>query len=79
MCTYPNEASDNKTNDEIPAVFNNEKILFIIQNNQVIDIQGNGPVACERRESFRKVPALRNIAEVAIGCNDRAVITGNIL
>jgi hypothetical protein len=79
VCTCPNEASDSKTNGEIPAVFNNEQVLFIIKNNQVIDVQGDGPVAMERRESFKNEPALRNIAEVAIGCNDKATVTGNVL
>lgn len=79
VCTVPNEANDSKTEGEIPVFFNNEEMLFVIRNNQVIDVEGDGPVAKERRESFKNEPALRNIAEVAIGCNDRAVVTGNVL
>ena len=79
VCTCPNEASDSHTNGEIPAVFNNEQIVFVIKNNQVIDVLGEGPIAKERREAFMNEPALRNIAEVAIGCNDKAAVTGNVL
>lgn len=79
VCTCPNEAIDSKTNGEIPAVFDNELVLFIIKNNLVIDVQGDGPVAEGKRESFNNEPALRNIAEVAIGCNDKAAVTGNVL
>ncbi len=31
------------------------------------------------RQAFRDEKAMRNIAEVAIGCNDKAVVTGNVL
>ena len=79
VCTCPNEASDSHTNGEIPAVLNNEQIVFVIKNNQVVDVLGKGPVAKERREAFNKEPAIRNIAEVAIGCNDKAAVTGNVL
>ena len=79
VCTVPNEARDSNTTGEIPAVINDEQILFIIKNNQVIDVQGDGPVAQKKKESFKNEPALRNIAEVAIGCNDKAAVTGNVL
>lgn len=79
VCTCPNEESNSKTQGEIPAVINNEQVVFIIENNQVIDVQGDGPIAQERRNAFKNEPALRNIAEVAIGCNDKAAVTGNVL
>ena len=77
--TCPNEESNSKTQGEIPAVFNNDQVVFIIKNNQVIDVQGDSPVAQELRNTFKSEPALRNIAEVAIGCNDKAAVTGNVL
>ena len=75
----PNESVNSKTNGEIPAIINNEQLLFAIKSNQIIDIVGEGNIANELRESFRNEPALCNIAEVAIGCNDKAVVTGNVL
>lgn len=75
----PNEAIDSQTEGEIPMIIENEQPVFIVKNNQIVDVQGNGIIAKERRQAFKNEPALRNIAEVAIGCNDKAVVTGNIL
>jgi leucyl aminopeptidase (aminopeptidase T) len=77
--TCPNEAGNSGTAGEIPACIEGETIVFVIKNNQIIDIKGDGPVAEEHRQRFHEEPALRGIAEVAIGCNDKAVVTGNVL
>jgi hypothetical protein len=77
--TCPNEASTSRTAGEIPAAFGDETIVFVARNNQIIDIEGDGPVAEVKRQRFREEVALRNVAEVAIGCNDKAVVTGNPL
>jgi hypothetical protein len=77
--TCPNEAENSRTAGEIPAVFGDETAVFVVKNNQIIDVKGDGPVAKQKRQEFRAEVALRNIAEVAIGCNDRAVVTGNAL
>jgi leucyl aminopeptidase (aminopeptidase T) len=52
---------------------------MIVKNNQIINVKGEGPIAEEKHQEFHQEAALRNIAEVAIGCNDRAVVTGNTL
>jgi len=77
--TCPNESEDSKTTSEIPAVFESETIVFILKNNKIIDVKGHGPVAYKNRNIFKNEPALCNIAEVAIGCNDKAVVSGNVL
>jgi hypothetical protein len=77
--TVPNEASNSRTAGEIPADMGDETIVFVVRQNQIIDVKGDGPIAKEKRQEFRGEPALRNIAEVAIGCNDKAVVTGNPL
>lgn len=79
VCTCPNEAENSQTAGEIPAAIDGETIVFVIRNNQIVDIRGDGPIAEEKRQEFHEEAALRNIAEVAIGCNDKAVVTGNIL
>ncbi|MEA3440006.1 MAG: hypothetical protein U9R58_06960 [Chloroflexota bacterium] len=77
--TCPNEGEDSRTNGEIPVVFGDEMVVFIVRYNQIVDVEGEGPLAEEKRQEFRQEVALRNIAEVAIGCNDKAVVTGNVL
>jgi hypothetical protein len=51
----------------------------VVEHNEVIDVRGDGPAAARMLEAFAREQALRNVAEVAIGCNERAVITGNVL
>jgi hypothetical protein len=75
----PNESPTSKTQGEIPVDYSGELAVFVVQNNQVIDVHGNGPIAAKMRQEFRDEKAMRNIAEVAIGCNDKAVVTGNPL
>lgn len=77
--TCPNEADDSRTAGEVPAAFGDEIILFVVRNNQIVDVKGDGIAAATMRQEFDQEPALRNIAEVAIGCNDKAVVTGNVL
>jgi leucyl aminopeptidase (aminopeptidase T) len=79
VCTCPNEAQDSQTAGEIPAAIDGETIVFVVRGNQVVDITGDGPVAEGKRQEFHEEAALRNVAEVAIGCNDKAVVTGNVL
>jgi hypothetical protein len=79
VCTCPNEADDSHTAGEIPAAIDGETIVFVVRNNQIVDIKGDGPVAEGKVQEFHEEVALRNIAEVAIGCNDKAVVTGNVL
>ena len=79
VCVCPNEAADSSTAGEIPARIGDEEIVFVVKNNKIIDVRGRGSVAEQMRAEFRQEPALCNIAEVAIGCNDKAAVTGNIL
>ena len=59
--------------------YSGELAIFIVKHNQVVDVLGDGPIATKKRQEFHEEKALRNIAEVAIGCNDKAVVTGNPL
>jgi hypothetical protein len=79
VCVVPNESPNSKTMGEIPVSYSSEIAVFVVQNNQVIDVRGDGPMAAMKRQEFRDEKALRNIAEVAVGCNDKAVVTGNVL
>jgi leucyl aminopeptidase (aminopeptidase T) len=79
VCTCPNESKDSSTAGEIPAVIDKETIVLVIQANQIVGVHGEGPIAEKKRREFTTERALCNIAEVAIGCNDKAVVTGNVL
>ena len=79
VCLCPNEADDSRTAGEIPAVFGDETLVFVVEGNKIVDVRGEGPRSDEMRQKLDQEAALGNIAEVAIGCNDRAVVTGNVL
>lgn len=68
-----------QTEGEIPWEEEGELVVFVVKNNRVVQVRGNGPVATRFRQVFAADPARANIAEVAFGCNPRAVVTGNVL
>ncbi len=79
VCTVPNEAPGSRTRGEIPAEMDGERVVFVVEENRIINVEGDGKEADRLREAFASEKALQNIAEVAIGCNDKAEVTGNVL
>ena len=75
----PNEAVDSRTAGEIPVAVNNEIVVLIVQNNRIVEIVGDSSTVAKMPPEFFEEKAWRSIAEVAIGCNDRAVVSGNVL
>jgi len=75
----PNEKPDSKTQGELPHKFGDQLLVYIVKNNRIVDVKGDGPKAQEVRGKFEKDTAWQNIAEFAIGCNDKAKVTGIIL
>ncbi len=63
----------------IPVMEDGELVLFHVAGNRVEIVEGDGPLAERFAELFEDDPARANIAEVAFGVNDRAVVTGNVL
>ncbi len=77
--TVPNEAPDSKTEGILPVMEGEELFLLQVKNNRIIGVEGEGPGAEYLRGRFANDDAWANIAEVAIGVNEDAVITGNVL
>lgn len=75
----PNESPESNTIGEIPVSYGDELAIFVVEKNRIVDVRGDGPMVLQKRQEFREEPALGNIAEVAVGCNDKAVVTGNLL
>ena len=67
------------TSGELPVNLDGEHVVFEVGKNRILRVHGGGPGAARFREMFDADPARTNIAEVAFGCNDRAVVTGNVL
>ena len=67
------------TAGSIPVVEDDELMVFLVAGNQVLAVEGEGPVTERYAEFFNEDPARANIAEVAFGVNDRAEVTGLVL
>ena len=68
-----------RTNGEIPIRRNGEDVVLQIKENRIENIVGENAFAQKLREHFAVDPARRNVAELGLGCNERAIVTGNVL
>lgn len=73
----PGEPS--RTAGELPVAAGAEHVVLVVRENRIREVKGDGAEAAKLRAYFALDPARANIAEVAFGCNDRAVVTGNTL
>lgn len=75
----PNENDNSKTEGELPEKLGDEIAVYVVKHNKIVDVKGKSDQAKKQREAFQNDPARSNIAEFAIGCNDKAKVCGNIL
>ena len=68
-----------KTEGIWPVKYNKELVKLIIKNNKIVKIVGDGKKADEMRAFFEENDSRKNIAELGIGCNPKAIVTGNVL
>jgi leucyl aminopeptidase (aminopeptidase T) len=73
------EGDPSRTAGDLPVGEEGETVVFRVEENKVVDVIGEGAAASRYRAAFKEDPARANIAEVAFGCNDRAIVTGNVL
>jgi hypothetical protein len=72
------EGQPSRTKGMIPVMVDDELVLFRVQENRIVEVIGSGPQAAQKRDYFAVDPARRNIAELGLGCNDKAVISGSV-
>ena len=73
------EFGESKTEGILPVAYDEEIVKFVIKNNTIVELIGTSNKAEEMRQFFAEKPTRANIAELGIGCNPNAVITGNVL
>jgi len=73
------EFGKSKTKGILPDYDKDEIIRYHVENNKITRIEGTGKKAEEMRIFFNENPSRSNIAELGIGCNKKAVVTGNPL
>ena len=77
--TVPNEEPGSMTAGELPFSEGEDRGVFIVSENRIIEVQGESSGAAELRRKMEEDPAWCNIAEFAIGVNDLAIVTGKTL
>lgn len=73
----PGEPS--KTEGQIPLWWKDHIYTLDVHHNFIGEIQGDGPDRKWLEDHFNIDNARRNVAELGLGCNENAVITGNVL
>jgi len=73
------EKGESKTEGTWPVYDGNNLMIYKVKNNKITEIIGDGKKADEMRNFFKENDTRRNIAELGIGCNPKAVIMGKIL
>jgi hypothetical protein len=73
------EGQPSRTEGTIPVMYDDELVLFGVQQNRIVEVIGDGHQAAQKRDYFAVDEARRNIAELGLGCNDKAVISGSVL
>ncbi len=73
------EFGPSKSKGVMPVDYDGDLVRFVIENNRIVDIKGDGPRAGEMKEFFSQNDSRRNLAELGLGCNPKAVVSGNVL
>jgi leucyl aminopeptidase (aminopeptidase T) len=74
-----NKHGESKTEGILPDNQHDKLIKYRVKNNKIIEVLGQGETVEKMRKFFKEDESHRNIAELGIGCNPKAVVTGNIL
>lgn len=80
----PYEGEDKKlgeslTSGRIPLKINDEMVVCVVRENKIIEVEGLGIEAEKKRKFLSKDAGRRNIAELGLGVNEKAIISGNVL
>jgi hypothetical protein len=73
------EGIPSNTAGTIPIMCGNDMALLEVAGNRVVNVVGVGDCARGIRDFLNVDDARRNIAEMGLGVNDRAVVSGNVL
>ena len=69
-----------ETAGQVPLLIGDGSFAILhLEENRVVEVTGEGPEAEDIRRGFSVDDGVRNLAELGLGCNDMAVVTGNVL
>lgn len=70
---------ESKTEGILPDNQHGDLLKYKVEKNRIVEVIGSGENANKMRKFFEDDETHKNIAELGIGCNPKAVVTGNIL
>jgi hypothetical protein len=73
----PDESNKSKTKGYLPVYHEGSLVVYEVKRNRIIDVISDSPIARKLQRYFRADPARANIAELGLGCNDKAVFMNN--
>ncbi|MSR86008.1 hypothetical protein EXS74_01275 [Candidatus Woesearchaeota archaeon] len=73
------DLAGSKTQGFIPVYYENHFLVYEVKENKIIDVITDSPQSREMQKYFQEDPARANIAELGLGCNDKAVFINNVL
>ncbi len=68
-----------QTRGIMPVDLAGQMVKLVIEDNKITEVRGEGPEAAGLRDLFEENVSRRNIAELGIGCNPQAVVSGSVL
>jgi leucyl aminopeptidase (aminopeptidase T) len=74
-----NDAIPSLTAGFIPMQSRGESFVLLVENNHIMDVEGSGLEANAFRAFLEADPARANVAELGLGCNDKAVVQGAVI
>ena len=70
---------ESKTEGILPDNQHGELLKYKVEKNKIVEVIGSGEDADKMRKFFEDDETHRNIGELGIGCNPKAIVTGNVL
>lgn len=78
---YEGERADepSHTKGQIPMQQGEEQFVLQVEANRIVHVEGEGPAARAFADYLQEEPARANVAELGLGCNEKAVVLGAII
>ncbi len=73
------EGEPSQTAGTIPMMHEGAKLILIIENNRIVQVEGADPAAQSFSDYIQEEPARANVAELGLGCNEKAIVQGAVI
>ncbi len=75
----PVDTPGSRSKGYIPVYYDKHLLIYEVKDNKIVDVITDSPKSKEMQKYFLEDPARSNIAELGLGCNDKATFINNVL